>query len=457
MAFLRKKYDYDLIIIGSGAGGSVGAHYARTLGKSVAMFEMGTIGGECPNFACVPTKALLHTAEKYRMAKDLGTFGVHAEHVSFNFHAIQRYKDMVVMRTGATHGEESFKRDGIDLIKEKASFVSPHEVIAGGKVYSASKFVIATGSKVFIPPIPGLDQVGYMTFKEAVDLKELPKTMLIFGGGVVACEFAHIFSSFGTKVTIVNRSEKLLGKEDTESSDLIQALFEQQGITIMTNTIVTRVEENHGRKVVHLQKGNKQFFEEIDAFLIATGKVPVMDFAPEKAGLAVSHHRLVLNKHLQTSVPHIFAAGDIAGPLLFTHTGYYQSTIAVHNAFSRNKQLPDYRSIPRCVFVTPEVASVGLTEKEAIDKGIKIRKGIAPIAILGRANTSNELDGFVKVITDKNDVIIGASIVAPRAGEMIHELALAVKLRVKAATLAEMVHAYPTFSEAVKIACSVVE
>jgi pyruvate/2-oxoglutarate dehydrogenase complex dihydrolipoamide dehydrogenase (E3) component len=453
----HKHYDYDLIVIGSGSGGSVGAHYARSIGKKVALFEHGTIGGECPNFACVPTKALLHAGEVYEIAKDSKLFGVNISQLSVNYHAVKKWKDTVVSRTGAAHGEESFREDGIHVFREKAVFISPHEVEAGGKIYSAAKFIIATGSKVFIPPITGIEESGYITFEQAVDLTSPPESILIFGGGPVGCEFAQIFSTFGSKVTLVNRSEKILGKEDTEVSDLIQALFENQGIRVLTNTSLIKIEKKGDHKVVHLQKAGKEYFELFDHILIATGKIPVLNFAPEKAKITVEKGRLKLNNYLQTSVPHIYAAGDIAGPYLFTHTGYYQSYIAAHNAFSNKKLKPDYKVVPRCVFTSPEVASVGVSEKEALEKGIKIKKGIMAIAELGRSNTSNSFDGFVKVITDKKGLIIGGSIVSARAGEMIHELALAIKFKIKADDIADMIHAYPTYSEGIKIACGNVE
>ncbi len=455
---LKRKYDYDLIVIGSGSGGSVGAHYAASLGKKVAIFESGAVGGECPNFACVPTKALLHAAKTYSVVKDAGTFGIRAERVGVSYTKVKDWKDLVVSRTGAAHGRQSFEKDGMHLIHAKAQFISPHEVEAAGKIYSAAKFLIATGSRVFIPPLTGLEDSGYITFKQAVDFKKVPSSLLIFGGGAVGCEFAHIFASFGSKVILVNRSDRILSKEDKEVSGIVQALFENEGISVLTNTNIQKIEKKGSRKKVWFQKGHEEYTHEVEEILIATGKVPVLDFGPEKAGIVIDkHHHLKVNRFLQTNVPHIYAAGDIVGPFLFTHTGYYQSYIAAHNAFSYHKIQPDYRAIPRCIFIEPEVASVGISEEEALEKGIKIKKGIVAIAIVGRANTSNELDGFVKVITDSNGVIIGSSIVAPSAGEMIHEMSLAIKLKVKAEVLAEMTHAYPTFSEAIKIACSMIE
>ena len=457
MLLKRKHYDYDLIIIGSGAGGSVAAHYARELGKTVAIFEAGAIGGECPNYACVPTKALLHAGHVYETVKSAKQYGIEATHVPVNHHQVKKWKDLVVSRTGASHGVAAFHKDGIEVIRHKAVFVSSHEVEAGGKIYSASKFIIGTGSETFIPPITGLPDVGYITYKEAVDLEKLPQSLLIFGGGAIGCEFAQIFASFGTKVTIVNRSEKLLSKEDTEVSDLVKALFENQGISVLTETGVVKVEKKHDKKVVHFQKGAEEYFGEFDEILIATGKVPLFNFAPEKAGIKIEKGHLKVNKELQTTNPHIYAAGDVVGPYLFTHVGNYQSYIASHNAFSSKKIRPNYKVVPRCVFIRPEVASVGISEKEATEKGIKIKKGIMAIGILGRANTSNDFDGFVKVITDRYGVIIGGSIVAPRAGEMIHEVALAIQTETTAKELSEMIHAYPTYSEGIKIACSLVE
>jgi pyruvate/2-oxoglutarate dehydrogenase complex dihydrolipoamide dehydrogenase (E3) component len=457
MIFNKKKYDFDLIVIGSGSGGSVAAHYAESLGKKVALFEASAVGGECPNYACVPTKALLHAGHVYQTTQNAKLFGTNIENASVNYHAVRKWKDLVVERTGASHGEASFRKEGITLIQHKAEFVSPHEVVANGKTYSAAKFLLATGSKTFVPHVDGLEETGYITFREAIDMDQPPKSMLIYGGGAIACEFAQIFNSFGTKVTIVNRSERILSKEDIEVSDIVKALFENAGIQVLTNTNVERVEKRNGHKAVHFKAGDKTFSHEYEEILCALGKVPVMSFAPEKAGLKIKDRKLVVKKNLQTSVPHIYAAGDLVGPYLFTHTSSFQSYVAAQNLFSRDQVTPDYSVVPRCVFVSPEVASVGISEVEAIEKKIKIKKGIMALGMLGRANTENEFDGFVKVITDKKGVIIGGSIVAPRAGEMIHEIALAMKCRVTADELADMIHAYPTYSEGIKIACSLVE
>jgi len=455
--FFRKKYDFDLIIIGSGAGGSVGAHTAANLGKKVAIFEKGEIGGECPNWACVPTKALLHAAHMFDSAKNGKEFGTITEKVSLDFDKVKKWRDTVVERTGVAHGAESFRHEHIKLVQEEAKFVSPHEIEAGGKTYSAHNFLIATGTTVFVPPIEGLKEAGYVTFKEIGAAEKLPKSLFILGGSAVGCEFAQIFHRFGSKVTIADTVDKLLFREDKEISDLVQGLFEQDGIKVLTGIKVEKVEKKGSMKVVHYRKGSEAHTTEVEEILIATGKRPLLDFSPEKAGIKIDEGRLKVNDYLQTNVPHIYAAGDIIGPYQFTPTGYYQSDIAVSNIFKRNKIKPDYSIVPRAVYLSPEVASVGVTEAQLKDKKIAYKIGIAPTGILGRANTSNEFNGLVKVITDKNEVIIGAAIVSPSAGEIIHELAVAMKFKAKASDIANMIHAYPTFSEGVKIACSSVE
>lgn len=453
---LRKKHDYDLIVIGSGAGGGVGAHYAASLGKKVAVFEKGPIGGECPNFACVPTKALLQSAEVLDTAKNAKTFGITVKNVSFDYEELFKRKNLVVTRTGTSHGKEAFEKSGVHVIQHEAKFVSAHEVKAGDKLYSGHKFIIATGSKVFIPEISGLKETKYITFRQAIDFKKPTKSLFIIGGGPVACEFAQIFSIFGTKVVIATRST-LLSNEDHEVSELVTALFENRGIKVLTGVTVDRVEKKNNKKLISYKFGGKSESVSVEEILVATGKTPVLDLDLKSANVNTNHSGIIVNKYLETTSPHIFAAGDVIGPYLFTHSGEYQSYIAAHNAFSYRKIRVNYNSVPRCVFIAPEVASVGLSEATAVKKGIKIKKGLAAISILGRANTSEQFDGFVKVVTNEKGVIIGASIVAPRAGEMIHELALAVHLRLNANVLAGMIHAYPTYSEAIKIACSNIE
>lgn len=450
--------EFDLIVLGSGGGGSTGAHHASAvLGKKVAIVEKDTVGGECPNFACVPTKALLLAAETYETVVRAGDFGVNTGKVMVDYQAVKRWKNLVVSRTDAQHGQQVFKSEHIKLVKGEARFLSPYEIAVGDQRYKAHRFLIATGTTVAIPPIPGLKEAGFVTFKEAVNFDKLPASIFILGGGPVGCEFAQIFTAFGVKVMIADLLPRLLAREDAEVGNFVEALFKNRGIKVLTNTAVAEVEKKDDEKIIHYTTNGLRHQATVEEILIATGKIPVVDLGLEAAGVKFDKHGVKVNQFLQTSQPHIYAAGDVVGPYLFTHTAEYQSFLAARNAFSYRKEKADYRVVPRCVFISPEVASVGITEEDSREKKIPVKKGITPIAVLGRANTENTPDGFVKVLTDRDETIIGAAVVSPRAGEVIHELALAIKLRAKAADLASMIHAYPTYSEAVKIACGQLE
>jgi pyruvate/2-oxoglutarate dehydrogenase complex dihydrolipoamide dehydrogenase (E3) component len=428
-----------------------------SLGKRVAVVEKGIVGGECPNFACVPTKALLHAASTYRTVRSADKYGVKAPRIAVDWKGAARFRNLVVSRTGTTHGESVLRDNGIHLLKGIAHFLSPNEIEIGSKRYTAAKFLIATGSSPFIPPIPGLHESGYITYNEAGDFTHQPKSLVILGAGAVGCEFAQIYSTFGVKVTIVESLPRLLSKEDEEVGQLLHALFEKQGITVLLGTKVTSVEKDGAkRKITYERDGNSNSMT-AERILVATGKQPNLDLGLDRAGVKIGEKGIRVNHYLQTTMSNIYAAGDVTGPYLFTHTGEYQSEIAARNAFSYKKIKADYRIVPRCIYTSPEVAAVGLTEAEAKARGIRTKKGVMPYEELSRAKTEDTLDGFAKVICDSKGVIIGGAIVGERAGELIHEIALAIKFRVKASDIAEMMHAYPTYSEAVKYACANLE
>jgi len=293
-----------------------------------------------------------------------------------------------------------------------------------------------------------------MTFRDAIDLTRLPESLFILGGGPVGCEFAELFSSFGVHVTIADHNKRLLAKEDPEVGGLIGELFSRRGVTILNEASVTGVRREHGKKTLEMEQRGDRRTVTVDEIMIATGKAPSLDMGLEKAEVKYHEKGIVVDDTLATTNPNVYAAGDCVGPYQFTHVASYQGQVAAHNAFSEHKLRVDYRAIPRCVFTSPEVATVGLTEHQAHEAGINIQVGTAEIASLGRANTSEESEGFVKVIADEDDVLVGAAIVAPRAGEMVHELGLAITLGATAYQVASAIHAFPTFSEAVLEACA---
>lgn len=452
----KQKYDYDLIVIGSGGGGTVAAHISNDLGKRVAVVEAeDVLGGECPNWGCIPTKSLLYAAEIYDAARHGQAFGIRGATLGYNYPSIKAWKDLAVHRTGTYQGKRMFEAEGITVISGSAHFISPHEITVNRRHFSAEHFLLATGSHTFIPPIEGLEQVGYVTAREIVDLSRPPKSLFITGAGAIGCEFAELFSIFGTKIYMADITPRLLMKEDQEVGELTRHILEEKrGISVLMNTKVMKVAKEGMAKRVYYQQGREMKSVKVDEILIATGKMANVDLGLENAGVDYTPKAITVNEHMQTTAKHIYAAGDCVGPYQFTHTAIYQSRLAAHNLWHKQKVAADYRAVPRCIFLEPEVASVGLSEDECIRRDMKIKKALAPISVVGRANTSNVDDGFVKVITEQDGTLIGASIVSPRAGEMLHELTLAIQYGLTAQEVANTIHAFPTWSEAVRIACA---
>ena len=451
----KQKYDFDLLVLGSGGGGSVAALIAASAGKRVAMVEPDAMGGECTNYGCVPTKSLLHAAAIYDAAKHGQQFGIRSSTLTYNYPSLKAWKDLAVERTGSTEGKRLYEAEGIKVIEGEAHFIGPHEVTVNRRHISAEHFLIATGSHSFVPPIEGLEKTGYLTFKEAVNLTRPPKSLFIVGAGSVGCEFAELFSVFGTKVHVTDITPRILNHEDEEVSELVRDIFEaERGMNVLTNTKVLRVAKEGLAKRVYFQQGASEKSVKVDEILIAAGKLANVDIGLENAGVEYTPRGINANEFMQTTARHIFAAGDVVGPYNYTHTAIYQSRIAANNMLHKQKVAADYRAVPRVTFLSPEVASVGLSEDECIKRDMHVKKAVAPIAIIGRANTSNVERGFVKVMTDRHGVLIGASVVSPRAGEVIHELTLAIHMRLRAMDVASAIHAFPTWSEAVRIACS---
>lgn len=451
----RKKYDFDLIILGSGGAGSVAAYASLRSGKKVAVVEPEEMGGECPNWGCVPTKALLRSAEIYDDAVNGGTFGIKGKDLKYDYPAMKAWRDLAVHRTGTWEGKKIFEASGITVISGAAHFIDSHEVTVGKRSFSAKKFLIATGTKSFVPPIQGLKEAGFITFKEATNFTHPPKSIFIIGAGPIGCEFAEFFSVFGVKVSIADITPRLMMKEDVEVGELAHKHLEKdRGIKIFLDTKVERVVKEGKTKKVYFKHGGKTSSEEVEEVMIAAGKRANVDIGLENAGVKYNPRAVEVNRYMQTSAPHIFAAGDVVGPYLFTHMAEYQSRLAANNMWKRRKIAVDYRAVPRCVFLNPEIASVGLSEEDCQTKKLKIKKAIAPVSLIGRSNTSNVEEGFVKVIAKADGKLLGASIVSPRAGEMIHELTLAIQKGLTAHDVASTIHAFPTWSEAVRIACA---
>jgi pyruvate/2-oxoglutarate dehydrogenase complex dihydrolipoamide dehydrogenase (E3) component len=446
---------FDLIVIGSGAAAASCWSTAARMGKRVAVVEAEALGGECPNFACMPTKALLHCAGVYEAAVGAGKFGIEIGSVSLDYRGVKTWKDAVLSRTGAALGEQPYRNMGVVVIRGRARFVSPDAVEASGRVYKAEHFLVATGASPHRPQIAGLREAGYLTFREAIDLTALPSSVLVLGGGPVGCEFSYLLSAFGSRIVLVDRNPRLVHREDAEVGTFLAEHFRRRGVDVRLNTGVARVERVAQGARVTLSPGDERIT--VERILVATGKTPNTDLGLEVAGLEYNQDGIVVDETLRTTNPHVHAAGDVIGPYRFTHAAAYQGRLACDNMFGVRRRRADYSAMPRCVFTSPEVATVGLTEQEAHDKGMAVRIGQARMHENDRAIITGREEGFVKVIADRTGRLLGGAIVADRGGELAQELALAISLGATASQLAESIHAFPTYSDALVSACRAIE
>jgi dihydrolipoamide dehydrogenase len=360
---------------------------------------------------------------------------------------------LAVKRTGAGGNRKYYENLGITAFAGIAHFLSPNEISVNRRHLSAGNFLIATGAEWAIPEIPGLADIPYMTPRTILETIRPPKSLLIVGGSDIGVEIAQLMAIFGTKVYIVERAARLLPKHDAEVGDLIERnLSEQKGVTALTHSQVMSVEKDGLLKRVAFSRASTEKSVRVEEVLIAESRNPNVDLGLENAGVKFTAKGIDVNEYLQTNVKHIYAAGDVLGKNGHTHTALLESHIVAHNVFSRNKIAPDYSAIPEVVFTSPEIAVVGLSEDDCLKRDLSVNKAIAPLNIIARSNTSDFRDGFVKIITDKKGVILGASIVSPHAGEMIHELAIAVRHSLTARDIASLPHAFLSWSEAVRVA-----
>jgi len=449
----KHTFDYDLIVIGSGAGGSAAATIAAREGKKVAIVEQSVFGGDSPNFSDVPTKALLHAAQLYDEARHGARFGLRSNALGYNYPSLRAWKNLAVERTGAAGNRKFYESQGIDTIEARAHFLSPHEISVNRKHITAERFLIATGSEWVAPDIPGIEDVPYLTPRTVLESIKPPKSIYIIGAGTVGVEIAQLLAIFGTKVYLAEIAARILPQEEEEVGELFERMLrEGKGVTSLTQTrTVAVVKDGLGYRVAFLRAGVEKSVH-VDEVLVATGRKPSVDLGLENASVEYDPTGIKANEYLQTSARHIYAAGDVLGHSSHTHTALLESRIAAHNLFSKVQLAPDYTATPRLTFTFPGIATVGFTEDDCIKRDLHVSIALAPLNIIARSNTSDFRDGFVKLIADKKGVLLGATVVSPHAAEVIHELALAVKYGLTARQVAETPHAFLSWSEAVRVA-----
>lgn len=456
----KKKYDYDLIVIGSGAGGSVAADIVSQSKWRVALVENDDLGGDVMSWGSIPSKALLRAAEVYDLAKNHGpNMGLRSASVGYNYPSVRAWKDLVVKRSGANNSDRYYNSKGISVLRGEAHFLGAHELSVNRRRVTSRHFLIATGSTPVFGNIQGLDKTPYLTARTALDVIRPPRTLFVVGGGSTGCEFAELFSIFGTKVHIAEEAARLLPREDEEVSELVTKNFKsKRGMNILPRTKVIRIaKEGIATKVTYL-RGSEEHSVKVDQVLLATGKMPVVDIGLENAKVEYTKDGIETNEHLQTSVRHIYAAGDVLGRFMYAHSAIYESRIAAHNLLMPKRPVVlDYTAVPRVTFVSPEIASVGMSEADCLKRDLRIKVGLSPVNLIARSNIDNTRDGFVKIIANKHGEILGATVAAPHAGEIIHELTLAIQYGLTAAEVANTIHAFPSWSEAVRVACAKVK
>ncbi|MBP9489661.1 NAD(P)/FAD-dependent oxidoreductase [Candidatus Saccharibacteria bacterium] len=452
----KTKFDFDLIVLGSGAGGSAAANIAAKNGLKVAIVEKDIFGGESPNYGDIPIKTLLHAANAYAGARRAARYGIRSNTLGYNFPTIAAWKKLVVKRTGAHDNQKFYEASGIKTYRGNARFITPNEISVNRQHISAEKFIIATGSELSLPDISNIQNVNYHTTRTILDITRPPKSIFIVGGGAEAIEISQLLAIFGTKVYISEVSSRLLPQEDEEVGLAIEnILVEEMKIFVLPQTRVVAVEKDGLGKKVIFQRGGVEKFIKVDEILIAGNKKPATDIGLENALVDYTDSGITVNEFLQTSAKHIYAAGSVTGSQFTTGDILLQSRICAHNIIkTRSKISPNYTSSPRVIFTWPEVASVGLTEDDCIKRDLQFKTSIATLNLIARSNTDDFKNGFVKLICDKRGKLIGASVVSPEATSIIHEIGLAIKYDLYASDLADLPHAFLSWNEAIRVAAN---
>jgi pyruvate/2-oxoglutarate dehydrogenase complex dihydrolipoamide dehydrogenase (E3) component len=441
---------HDILVIGGGSAGYAAARTARTAGADVAIADPGPLGGLCILRGCMPSKAILRSAEIMAHMRRGLEFGLQPLEPRADLGAIIDRKDRLI-RAFADHRIGQLRDPAFVLYEEKAAFISPHQVHLGDQILEADRFVIATGSLPRHLPIPGLDRVGYLTSDQALDLREQPDSLLVLGGGSVACELAQFFQRIGTQVTLIQRSHHLLSQGDEDLARPLEARLRQEGMEVYTGTQLHRFTCENGLKVAHFSHGGQEKIAAAELVLQALGRRPNIDgLCLDQAGVQVEHGRIVVDAQMRTSQAHIFAVGDVNGLHEIVHIAVQQGEIAGYNAAhpSGPARCADERLKAQVIFTDPQVASVGLCEKECQDEDIPYLVASYPFDDHGKSLCLGETHGHVKLLcAPRTGELLGAHIVGPEAGELIHELIALMYFHGTVRDLAQIPHYHPTLAE----------
>jgi len=448
-------FDRDIVVLGAGSGGLVSAYIGAAVKAKVSLIEKGEMGGDCLNTGCVPSKALIRTGKLMHDIAESSTYGVSKASSELDFaKTMQRVHDIIA--TIEPHDSpERYRNLGVDVIKGEGRITGPWTVEVNGRTLSTKNIVIATGGSPFVPPIPGLDGVTYRTSENLWEMTELPKRLVVLGGGPIGSELTQAFNRLGSQVTQVERGTRIMSREDPDIADIVQRRFVDEGVTVMTGTNAVAVERDDGQAVLVCERDGQTLRVPFDEIIVAVGRrANTTGFGLEELGVTLTDKGTVrVNDYLQTDFPNIYAVGDVAGPYQFTHVAAHQAWFAaVNSLFGVLKKFrADYRVIPWATFTDPEVARVGLNETEANEQGIAYELTTYPIDDLDRAIADSAAYGMVKVLTvPGKDRILGVTIAGASAGDLIAEYVLAMKHKIGLNKILGTIHIYPTLAESNK-------
>jgi pyruvate/2-oxoglutarate dehydrogenase complex dihydrolipoamide dehydrogenase (E3) component len=444
---------YNLVVIGAGTAGLVTAAGAAGLGAKVALVERHLLGGDCLNVGCVPSKAIIRSsrvAADIRVAREVG---IHVDGVEVDFGAVMERMRRLRARISHHDSAKRFRELGVDVFLGEGRFSGPDTMEVEGKTLCFKKAVIATGARAAQLPIEGMAEAGYLTNETVFSLTERPRRLAVIGGGPLGCELAQTFQRLGCEVVLLHINAHILDREDSDAAEIIQQAFIREGIRLILECAIKHVERRGDEKIIHVEYQGKQDAVAVDEILVGAGRVPNVDNLDlEKAGVEYDKRMgVVVNDRLQTTNHRIFAAGDICLQYKFTHTADATARIVIQNALFLGSKKASALTIPWCTYTDPEIAHVGMYEKDAEGKGIRVDTFVRSLNEVDRAVLDGEDEGFVKVHVKKGtDQILGATIVARHAGDMISEISVAMAGNVGLGTIANVIHPYPTQAEAIK-------
>ncbi len=445
---------YNLVVVGAGTAGLVTAAGAAGLGARVALVERGLMGGDCLNVGCVPSKTIIRSARVAAEVQAAGKYGVKVpEGVEVDFPAVMERMRRLRARLSHHDSVRRFKELGVDVFMGHARFAGAHEVEVNGTTLRFKKAVIATGTRAFNPNVKGLAEAGFLTNETVFSLTARPRRLAILGGGPIGCEMAQAFQRLGSQVFLFHKNAHILDREDADAAEILQNRFVKEGIKLVLNGTFEEVESSNGEKLIHFATNGKRDSVAVDEILIAVGRAPnVEHLGLEAAGVRYDTRRGVhVDDRLRTGNPDIYAAGDVCMTYKFTHAADAAARIVLQNALFRgSKKLSDL-TVPWTTYTDPEIAHVGLYERDAAKQGVPVDTYVRRLNEVDRAIADGEEEGFVKILAEKGkDKIVGATIVASHAGEMISEITLAMVGNLGLATLSGVIHTYPTQAEAIK-------